>query len=149
MPTFKDTNGREWLVTINVAQVRRVREKLSVNLADVHTDAVLAKLQDPVTLVDVLFVLIESQAHERHISDEDFAAGLGGDALETACAALLEALCDFFPKAKRLILHKVLAETTRRQQVAIERLENQVDELIQKALDQAAADNLLTSAIGG
>jgi hypothetical protein len=148
MPTFKDTNGREWLVTINVAQVRRVREKLSVNLADVHTDAVLAKLQDPVTLVDVLFVLVEAQAHERHISDEDFAAGLGGDALEAACAAILEALCDFFPKAKRLILRKVLAETTRRQQNAIERLESQVDELIQKALDRAALDPL-ASATGG
>ena len=34
MPSFKDTNGREWLVTLNVAQVKRVRERLGINLAD-------------------------------------------------------------------------------------------------------------------
>ena len=59
MPSFKDTHGREWLVTLNVAHVKRVRERLGINLADLQEGNLLSRLADPVTLVDVLFVLVQ------------------------------------------------------------------------------------------
>lgn len=137
MPSFKDTNGREWLVTLNVAQVKRVRERLGVNLADLQEGNLLVRLADPVTLVDVLFVLVQPQADENSVTDEQFAASLGGDTLSAASTALLEALCDFFPQPTRLMLRKVLAQTQARQADAVTKIEAEGDELIRTALDKA------------
>ncbi|RIK72124.1 MAG: hypothetical protein DCC68_26760 [Planctomycetota bacterium] len=137
MPSFKDTNGREWLVTLNVAQVKRVRERLGVNLADLQEGNLLTRLADPVTLVDVLFVLVQPQADENSVTDEQFAASLGGDTLSSASTALLEALCDFFPQPTRLMLRKVLAQTQARQADAVTKIETEGDELIRTALDKA------------
>ncbi len=137
MPSFKDTNGREWLVTLNVAQVKRVRERLGVNLADLQEGNLLVRLADPVTLVDVLFVLVQPQADENSVTDEQFAASLGGDTLSAASTALLEALCDFFPQPTRLMLRKVLAQTQARQADAVTKIETEGDELIRTALDKA------------
>ncbi|RIK72136.1 MAG: hypothetical protein DCC68_26745 [Planctomycetota bacterium] len=137
MPSFKDTNGREWLVTLNVAQVKRVRERLGVNLADLQEGNLLTRLADPVLLVDVLFVLVQPQADENSVTDEQFAASLGGDTLSAASTALLEALCDFFPLPTRLMLRKVLAQTQARQADAVTKIETDGDELIRTALDKA------------
>ena len=141
MPSFKDTHGREWLVTLNVAHVKRVRERLGINLADLQEGGLLSRLADPVTLVDVLFVLVQPQADDINVSDEQFAAGLGGDTLSSASTALLEALCDFFPRPTRLMLRKVLAETQLRQQKAVVEIEQNGDEMIRTALDKALAAN--------
>ncbi len=146
MPSYKDTNGREWLVTLNVAQVKRVRERLGVNLADLQEGNLLVRLSDPVTLVDVLFVLVQPQADENSVTDEQFAAALGGDTLSSASTALLEALCDFFPQPTRLMLRKVLAQTQARQADAVTKIENEGDELIRTALDKAM--NIKTVQVG-
>jgi hypothetical protein len=146
MPSFKDTNGREWLVTLNVAQVKRVRERLGLNLADLHQGNLLVRLADPVTLVDVLFVLVQPQAEEASVTDEQFASALGGDTLSSASTALLEALCDFFPQPTRLMLRKVLAQTQTRQADAVTKIENEGDELIRTALDKAL--NIKTVQVG-
>jgi hypothetical protein len=146
MPSFKDTNGREWLVTLNVAQVKRVRERLNINLADLQEGNLLTRLADPVTLVDVLFVLVQPQAEEASVTDEQFAAALGGDTLSAASTALLEALCGFFPQPTRLMLRKVLAQTLARQADAVTKIENEGDELIRTALDKAL--NIKTVQVG-
>jgi hypothetical protein len=146
MPSFKDTSGREWLVTLNVAQVKRVRERLGVNLADLQEGNLLTRLADPVLLVDVLFVLVQPQAEEKNITDEQFAAGLGGDTLADAATALLEALCDFFPQPTRLMLRKVLAQTQVRQADAVTLLETEGDNLIRTAMEKAL--NIKTVQVG-
>lgn len=138
MASFKDTEGREWLVTLNTAQVKRVKQRLGINLADPQESDVLHKLADAITLVDVLYVLVEKQAKERSVSDESFGEALGGDTLESASTAILEALCDFFPRARRMMMRKVLAEVESQRVKAIELLERDGDELIRKAFDQAA-----------
>ncbi|MEX2188443.1 MAG: hypothetical protein WD875_16665, partial [Pirellulales bacterium] len=143
---FKDTNGREWLVTLNVAQVKRVRERLRINLADLQEGDLLSRLADPVTLVDVLFVLVQPQADEINVSDEQFAAGLGGDTLTAASTALLEALCDFFPEPQRTLLRKVLRATTAKRAEAITLIETEGDAMIRTAMDKAM--NLKTVQVG-
>ncbi|MEX2187955.1 MAG: hypothetical protein WD875_14210 [Pirellulales bacterium] len=137
MPSFKDTNGREWLVTLNVAQVKRVREQLRINLADLQEGDLLSRLADPVTLVDVLFVLVQPQADDINVSDEQFATGLGGDTLTAASTALLEALCDFFPDPQRMLLRKVLRATTVKRAEAITLIETEGDAMIRTAMDKA------------
>lgn len=134
MPAFKDTAGREWLVTISVAEVRRVRRTLSVNLADLQAGKLLEQLSDPVTLVDVLYVLIEPQAFLRNLTDEQFGQAMGGDVLTAAATALLEALCDFFPGASRELLRKILAATTQRQLEIEQLIRTDGDRIVAEAL---------------
>jgi len=109
MHTFKDKNGTEWNVAVNVTTVKRVRESLSIDLLD--REAVWKDIaRDPVALVNTLFVLCETEAKSRGITDEDFGAAMGGDAIENATDALLEEIVDFSPSRERARGKKALAK---------------------------------------
>jgi hypothetical protein len=100
MKSFTDTAGRKWLIEIHVAAVKKVRALVDVDLFGLASDGFkpLAELlQDPVKLVDVLYVLCMKHANEQNISDEDFGSSLGGDTLQGASEAFVDELIDFFP----------------------------------------------------
>ena len=108
MRSFKDNKGREWQVELNVLAIRTVKDQVGVLLTGLFTDDAkpLAELTaDPCKLVDVVWALCSKQ-HE-DVSDEEFATGLGGDALGAATEALIRAVVDFFPSpAQRAGLHE-------------------------------------------
>lgn len=112
MPTFK-TGEQEWLVRLDAPTIAEVRERVGVDLADT-TGQTFAKLQqDPVSLVNSLWVIVEKQALQRGVTDEQFGASLVGDPIEEATEALLNAIVDFFPRRKREILRAMLARQKR------------------------------------
>lgn len=122
MKSFKDTEGRDWLVEINVGTVMRVRAMCDgldlVNVIRVennrpNTDLLEKLADDPVLLVNVLYVVCNEQVKERNLSTEQFAQAMAGDCIEQAVVALLDELVDFFPKAKRLVLRKIMDSTFR------------------------------------
>lgn len=137
MPSFKDTTGREWLVVVNVAQVKRVREQLRINLADPNEGNLLEQLTDPVTFVDVLFVLCQSQAKEAGVSDVQFGESMGGDALDDGLMALGGALADFFRGPKRKIWEQAVKLTRKHlaklEAVLTERA-NEIEAMAEKAI---------------
>ena len=96
MKKFKDNTNREWEIAINVAAVRRVRNKLNADLLDIQT-TMPRLLADPIFLVDVVYVLCEAQATEYNVSDEQFGEAMAGDALGAAKQALIDELKSFFP----------------------------------------------------
>ena len=112
MPTFTDAGGRSWTVDVVVSAVKRVRAILGVDLLDVANGDLLSRLaDDPVLLVDVLYVLLKPEADGRGVTDEDFGRALAGDVLDEASAALMKGLLDFFPSALRA---RALARMIRR-----------------------------------
>ena len=90
MRTFKDNSGRTWTVELNVHQMKRIRARLGVDL------------------VDILWVCVEEEAKAAGVTDEQFGRSLAGDSIETATAAFLDELVDFFPGARRLFLKKAV-----------------------------------------
>ena len=104
MKAFKDSGGRPWVVEVNVTTARRVKALLGVNLLTlVGRDGAKALgdlLDDHFTLVDVLYVLCLDQAGAEGVTDEGFGRLMGGDVLEAAADAFLEALIDFFPNPR-------------------------------------------------
>ena len=93
MPTFTDTAGRTWTVTVNVSGIKRVRDLLAVDLLDVANGDLLSRLaDDPVLLVDVLYALLKPEADARGVTDEDFGRGLAGGVLDEASSALMKGL---------------------------------------------------------
>ena len=100
MKAFQDNAKRTWLVTINVAAVKRCRALVGVDLYGLvggGFEALKSLLADPVQLVDTLYVLCKAEADRQGITDEAFAEALGGDALDAATQAFVEELVDFFP----------------------------------------------------
>ena len=117
MQIFKDRDGREWQVVLNVFQMKRIRAALGVDLINVieldkdgqvRVDMIDKIANDPCLLVDILWVLVQDQARTLNVTDEQFGTALAGDAIENATKAFLDELVDFFPGAKRLFLQKAV-----------------------------------------
>ena len=130
MRSFKDNEGRDWLVAVNVATVKRVRAECGVDLASAtepnaeNGESPLERLAgDPVLLVDVLYSLCRKQAEKRGVDDEAFGTAIAGDSVAAAADALMEAIVDFFPNPRRKLLMKALTEARETQRKAEEALE--------------------------
>ena len=138
MKSFKDKDGKSWIIEVNVRQVRKIRALLNIDLANmIQFDAANGKpntelldrlSNDPCLLVDVIYVLCKDQADALNITDEKFAESMNGDTVESATVALLEEMVDFFPEAKRRVLRVILnqaeALTRQMQETAAAVLEN-------------------------
>ena len=104
MAKFRDAENREWTVSITVATLRRLKQELQTDLMKVLDDdcRLLAEFYDnPVRLVELLYVICELQIQQSDVSPEQFAEGFSGDVLMTATGALIEAIADFFPNPKQ------------------------------------------------
>ena len=117
MRQFTDTKERVWDVELNVRQMKRVRDVLGIDLVNViqagkdgavATDTLDRVANDPILLVDILWVLCEGQAKAAGVTDDDFGSSLAGDSISDATRAFLDELVDFFPGARRLILKKAV-----------------------------------------
>ncbi len=95
MQAFTDFKGDRWEVVISVDTVRRVRRALDIDI--LQAEPFLKQLQDVVTLCDILFLVCESEAKERHVDSEAFGRRLLGPALREARDALMEAYINFIP----------------------------------------------------
>jgi hypothetical protein len=141
MPTFKDVRGQEWVIDVDVDGIRIVRDRLDYDLVDISEESVNKLYDDPVLLVDVIWLLCESQATARNIKDVDFGRSLKGDAIEEATAALLESIADFFPGSRRSLLKKVIKSTAEMRQavdgMAIDQINN--PDLLRKVLTATKA----------
>ena len=108
---FKDAEGRDWKIVFNVGTAKRVRSMTTVDLFNIYAAEAQRVFSDPVLLVDVLWAVVIDQAKERGVSDVSFGESLYGDAIEHATMALMEAVADFFPSSRRLILQKSLEKS--------------------------------------
>jgi hypothetical protein len=130
MKSFKDNAGRTWVLSIHVAAVKKVRALAGVDLYSLVDDRFqgLAKLlNDPVSLVDVIYVLCRDEAEKLGVSDEDFGCAMAGDAIEHAARAFVEELVDFFPDPRvRAGLRKVIDAATAVKDRLMEHLEASV-----------------------
>ena len=98
MKLFKDNEGRQWQVVVNVATLKRVRDLTKTDLLDVVNGDLIQRLTlDPVLLVDCLFALCKTQADQRNVTDVQFGEGMAGDAIDAATTALLEPRATFEP----------------------------------------------------
>lgn len=112
MPTFKDTNGREWRIHLDAPTIREIRNTFDgLNLIDAEGRCFAQLAGDPVTLVDVLWCLCRDQAQAAGVTDVQFGRALMGEAIEQATEALLNAILDFFPPRKRGALRAVYERT--------------------------------------
>src|SRR5581483_6733624 len=108
MRSFKDANGREWRIVVNVRTAKAVKDMAGINLFALFSDEANRLFGDPISLVNVLYVLCAEQCQAKTISEADFAEALFGDAIEQAANALLEEVRDFFPSSRRKLIQATI-----------------------------------------
>ena len=163
MKAFTDTNDRTWEITLNVAAMKRVRDAFrdaehpenSVDLLDVLDGKLLERLSnDPILLCDILYLLIKPQADAQGITDEDFGAALGGDAIDDATTALLEELVNFSRRSRRAALRTLLAKIDQLEAKVSERViaeidSGRLDQMLEQELEQALNPSEVPGALPG
>ena len=141
MKTFTDNAGRTWTVSLTIDAAKRVRGLLSVNLLEPEAGdpPLLTRLgTDVILLCDVVFALIKPQADAAGVTDEQFAAALGGDVILAAQTAFYEELVVFFRKLGRTDLAKAVDAQRRMIDLAVRRIETRIDRLDLEATIESA-----------
>ena len=152
MKTFTDTTGRTWTIALTLDAAKRVRGLLDVNLLelDAGDPPLLTRLgTDVILLCDVIFALVKPQADANGITDEEFGAALGGEAILAAQTALYEELVDFFQGLGRSDLARVVDAQRRMIDLAIARIETRIDQLDLDAAIESCLPDLPADRQGG
>ncbi len=99
---FTDERNRTWRLELNYSLAKRLRDVTGLDFVNYQDGKALLAIHDSdEKLVQVLWLLCEPQAQAASVSEEEFGAGLGGDALEQGIEALEQALLNFSRPAKR------------------------------------------------
>jgi hypothetical protein len=110
MAKFQDSTGREWVLTVDVVEIRRVREACSIHLGKIREVIELA--DDVEKLLDVVWVLIEPQAKAvktGSVTREQFLRSMIGDCNPAAHDALAEAYLFFCPSRQAAAIREAMA----------------------------------------
>jgi hypothetical protein len=156
MKTFTDTAGRTWTLALTIDAAKRVKSLLDVNLLELDLPAGKAGAGDPplltrlgtdvILLCDVIFALVKPQADAAGVSDQEFAAALGGDVVLAAQTAFYEELVDFFRKLGRGDLAKAVDAQRRMIDLAVARIETRLDKLDLEAAVESTLGEPSTSS---
>ncbi len=137
--SWKDRDDRTWSTSISVTTIARVKEATGVNLLDIVEGKLLPQfLDDPLLLVEVLYVVSKPQIDERSISKDAFGDLFVGDVTVDAVNALVQGLLDFFPSGRREMIQRLWQATERAQNEAVKMATSKLNSpLVERALSGA------------
>jgi len=107
MKSFTDRQGRSWTIEINYTSLRRVHALTWINLTrivDPQANVMEQLTGDTFVLFDCLIAILQPQLDERDVTVEQFGEALDEESGDKASMALIEAIIDFFPEGKRMLL---------------------------------------------
>lgn len=126
---FKDTESREYECKVTLATVIALK-KIGVNLNNIADGDLLTRLaDDPELLVSALYLICEGSITKHGLTSEQFAAGLGGDAMADAIAAMWDAIASFSPPPQRAALRKIWQKTQEINRLDMEKVSVVIDNL--------------------
>lgn len=136
MTTFKDTAGREWHLAIDVTVFRPARERAGTDLGAFASDPgkLFDLFGDLPRFCDVLYVLVEDQAHRSGVTDEQFGRSMGGDVFDAAQAAFVDAYLNFCPSQTRKVIRSLAKKWA-------DLMPKAADELVARIESSSAAGN--------
>lgn len=100
---FVDVNGVEWTLRLTVGMLADIKREAKFDLGEaLKSETALAGLFEisPGKLVELLWVMCETQAIAKGVSPQQFGYSFDGATVGAATEALLMAIADFFPRAK-------------------------------------------------
>lgn len=121
MKCFKDSDGRQWYVKLNLDTLERVEAATGVALDDIASanPASVVAISSAVMLGKVLWSIVEPDATKRGVSREQFFEAMGGDEIDAARKVLLDEQIFFSPPAWREPLRLAIEATEAEQNKAL------------------------------
>ncbi len=103
MPSFIDSLGRTWPLTISYATCKKILNQCDINILDVaQIDQTIGRMRlDNLLIGDIVLCLCSPECTARGISMDNFQDSLDGEALDSASNALLEGLASFFRRGQK------------------------------------------------
>ncbi len=151
--TFTDALGRTWTVDLTVGILRRLAQaplsfrleeampsKIEEKTATAAIEAYQAFLNDDLRFGDVLFNIIKPDADAKGINQEQFEAGLKGEANQAAICAFHAAFTDFSSAPRKMILRGLqvtMAKATKFQAMADQKMAAEAELLTEAAMASA------------
>lgn len=170
MKTFHDSQKMAWMIDLNFGTMQRLKA-LGWNLLDLEAkrqtdsgnEATVQEIleTDPLSVFEVLWLIVEPQAKELQISAEEFGQRMAADCLANAQDALLGEIVDFFQSLRRYDVAKAVEKSLQIRQMAARKIKAKlakVDEMdgeIEKRIDGALNESFstlqgeLASILGG
>ena len=141
---FTDSQGNAWDLTINVAALKRCKTLAGIDLAaKIEGDLFDTLADDPILLCNTLAAIVRPQMELQGIDDEGFAAGLDGDVIDDAAAALIEALVYFFRNRHGGIVAKIAKKRKALDRMTAKAVDAYIDSgQIEKRLQKVLAEQL-------
>lgn len=137
MRSFKDAKGQTWDVNIATGEVKALRN-VGIDIMAKDGSGISA-LADPVNLCEALWCLCRNQAETRNITEEEFFKSFHGDCIVDATSALMDAIADFFPQARRVLLQRVKAISETADRAIMEEAEKAITEMESKPVTDLVA----------
>ena len=158
--TYKDAKWREWVVSIDVGTLKRIRLLTGCKLDDVFPKEIADKgaardaaesygnfLNDDEKFSEVLYAILKLDADKANVSHEEFDAGLAGDANQRAMLAFHGAFADFSQNPRRTILRGMNLEL-KKMTKKLATLDAMTDEQLQTAIDKASEAETSKASVG-
>lgn len=103
MGKYIDAKAREWDIKLTIGACKRIKQEFDFDIfkSDGESNAFLTLSGNYYLLIDVLWILCESQAKERGVSVEDFVEAFTGDAIDSCLEGVAIAYSDFIPNKTR------------------------------------------------
>ena len=147
MKTFRDALGQEWMIEVNVAALKRVRDTAGVDLTKLidPESPVIHQLDDVFVLFDCLCAILQPQLDKHGLSAEEFGAKLDEDSTEKAATALFEAIIDFFREDRRMLLKRAFSKV----KMAVEAKQTAAIRQAMNAIESKAFDREIARLLAG
>jgi hypothetical protein len=110
---FKDNTDSLWTLKINIRDYIQIKQDYGIDISDVFSKnnnwlAQLAAQDNLMDLIGIIVLLTKVEREAKGISEDDFLALFGGDTLEAATTAFIEAVVLFLPAHKQTAMRTVL-----------------------------------------
>ena len=168
---FTDQRIRTWNLELNFSLAKHLRDVTGLDFVNYQDGKALLAIHDSdERLVQVLWLMCETQAATQKVTEEDFGSGLGGDSLELALEALEQSLINFSRPARRQAIvairdkaHELVAaqseltttkirspKVQRLLQAKIQQVSNEIDQQIDEEIGglQSTSGNSATNGPG-
>lgn len=130
MATFYDSEKRPYTLSINLGGVKRVRSVLGVDLMTPYEENPLVGGRKPVDLVaiiDVIYLLARDDADKHGLTDEQWAAAMGGEQMDAAVAQFYQEWERFFRSLNRPDAATVIQKQLQIMQQAVQEAARRVE----------------------
>lgn len=149
MQVIKDDGGKPFTLEVLTDTIVRVRAATGVDLLTIIGGELIERLFNDLALtVDVLYYCCEPQAKEQELDLDKWRKRWHGDSIEAALEVLLRETADFFPRARREVLHgmidamgKVLSQAERTARSLLAQTQEKIDEAEPKSVGSSSGSS--------